>query len=475
MEPQLKLSPPHGPMTAIRALAQAKAHIPHLAMVLATVIASECFLSDLQSVVNHLQDPRLIKTIALDPANINPAPLNENRSTWQPLSLSSGYPGILLLLSQLPSCEEATNTYVLAIKEAIETDGIADLSLFGGAAGICFALQQASCGGTRYQRMIDRLHAFLLDRVEHRYLAPLKKTRSDGICSSPRFYDPIQGIVGVARYALENLHLPSFESFVKKALGALVGLCQPLHYKQSILPGWYVSPNDEINSRHRDQYPKGNFNLGLAHGIPGVLAFLAIALLRGIEVDGQKETIALVAAWIRKKAFLKATICWPYSVSWEEEVDGQIAAKTTAKDAWCYGAPGIARSLFLAGKALQDRELKSFAISAFKDIFARTRDDWQLPGPTLCHGISGLLLITRKMVKEEGCEDLEPQLQKLQEILFSYYQPEFIWGFKDIETCRHGKCEVSKAGFLEGSAGILLTLLVDSEQSNWHLPLMIHA
>ena len=71
-------------------------------------------------------------------------------------SLGRGDAGMLLLYAALQQ-EGIAHSYVMKIKETIEVDGISDLSLFNGVAGICFALQQASLEGYRYQKMLGTL------------------------------------------------------------------------------------------------------------------------------------------------------------------------------------------------------------------------------------------------------------------------------------------------------------------------------
>lgn len=437
----------------------------------------------LKSVISNMVDPETVKALSLNPANVNPDPNSPPFVPWSDLSLSSGYPSLLLFFSEVEkrglvdNGDEIIHRYVLKIKEAIETQGLFELSMYGGVTGICFALSQASFGGKRYQRMLDSLHGFLFERIEPQYLEPLRENRRQSLPSSPGHYDPIQGICGIGRYALENLSSPKFLRLANDITKVLVDLSQPLRYEGLQIPGWYLSPEDHINARNRESCPKGNFNLGLAHGVTGILAFLAIASLRGINIEGQKEAIATIATWIRNKAFLSHNrLSWSYSVPWEEEVEGRVSSMGVARDAWCYGAPGVARTLFLAGQAIGDLGLKNFATAAFRDIFCRTRQEWGLPGPTLCHGIAGLLLITHEMAKEDGCEDLHVRVSELKETLLSFYHPDSPWGFKDVEPCRHGKsCELNKVGFLEGATGVLLTLISLSDAgTRWHLPLLIH-
>ena len=45
------------------------------------------------------------------------------------------------------------------------------------------------------------------------------------------------------------------------------------------------------------QYPHGNLNCGLAHGIPGPLATMSLALLAGVTVPGLAEAVDWAASW----------------------------------------------------------------------------------------------------------------------------------------------------------------------------------
>ncbi len=435
--------------------------------------------------IERMKDPESVKAFMLDPANAHPDPIFPRFSAWNDVSLADGYPGLLLFFSTLQQCgfvdegkEDIAYRYVLKIKEVLEENGCDNFSLFTGVSGICFALQQASCKGTRYQRLLNSLHTHLFKNIEKVFLEPMRYHFSHNQPSFAYLYDPIQGICGIGRYLLETLSVPSCFEFLRNIVQALINLSQPLNIDGKWVPGWYGSPADPLNVDYQSLYPKGNFNLGLAHGITGILAFLAIALMRGVEINGQKEAIICISSWIRAKSFLKDDVIqWPYSVSWEEEVEKADQDRIPSRDAWCYGAPGIARTLFLAGKALANEELKNFAANAFRGIFCKSRLEWELPGPMLCHGIAGLLLITCAMAQEKECEDLVYKVNELEQMLLSFYNPDFPFGFKDVEQCKQGgEAQISKVGYLEGTTGVLLTLLnPSSHQSQCHLPFLIHA
>lgn len=435
-------------------------------------------------IIERMKNIEAIKVAIFDPVNGNPDPLYPEGPLWNDLSLADGYPSLLLLFSTLQRWglieeneEDVAHICIGKIKDALEKKGCDNFSLFSGVSGVCFALKQASHGGIRYQRMLTTLHTYLLKNVEELFLKPMRYNICNQEPSFAYLHDPIQGITGIGRYLLEGISHPDFFEAAKSITEVLIDFTYPLKVSGKDVPGWYSSPNDPLNRDNRILYPKGNFNLGLAHGVTGTLAFLAIALMLGLEVKGQREAIMRIAIWIREKSFLVGDLIqWPHVVSWEVETGEVSPTGLSCKDAWCYGAPGIARTLFLAGKALGDDGLKNFAVKAFQDIFCRRESEWRLPGPMFCHGIAGLLLITREMAKEEECKSLVPQVKKLEDMLLSFYNPDFLLGFKDIEPCKNGGvAQVTKAGLLGGSTGVLLTLLEEENHpSEWHLPFLIN-
>jgi len=148
---------------------------------------------------------------------------------WNSISLSEGYPGILLLFSMMQledsSYEKVVHQYVLAIKEDLEAKGLNSLSMFSGATGVCFSLQCASNMGKRYQKMRETLHEFILQRVESNYFSPLNQLINSKRSSNSMLYDVIEGVSGLGGYALENLSDPRFENLSHQIIKILVSLC----------------------------------------------------------------------------------------------------------------------------------------------------------------------------------------------------------------------------------------------------------
>ena len=76
---------------------------------------------------------------------------------------------------------------------------------------------------------------------------------------------------------------------VRAVLEYLVRLTQPIADNGDVVPGWWVPTSP--TGRDDDQFPGGHANFGMAHGIAGPLALLALAARHGTIVDGHLDAI----------------------------------------------------------------------------------------------------------------------------------------------------------------------------------------
>lgn len=446
------------------------------------ILQSSETLAVVREIANRMKDPVHVKNVILATTNKNPDPLI-SMPYWDDLSLAGGYPGLILLFSELDrlfpdeNWDEVSHHCILGLKTALEAEGIHGYSLFGGLAGICFAVQQASRGGKRYQKLLNTLNGTLLKGVQDSYLVPLKDLLQAGKPIPATYYETIQGISGVGIYYLQMLPQEPFLKDLEEMIRLCILLTKPLLIEGKELPGWYLPNEHQFIERDKQDYPMGNFNLGLSHGLPGIVAFMSIALLHGIKIEGQLEAIEYATNWIkRKRKTRNLAYYWDGRIPYEEEILGENRGGIHLMDAWCYGTPGVARTLYLAGQALRDEELKKFALNSYRGIFKRQRQEWRLPGPTFCHGIAGLLTITLRMAQDTQDQELIKHTETLKNFLLDYYHPEYPLGFRDFEPTLHGRyVEVDKAGLLEGVAGVLLSLLsLNTTPRMWQLPFLIN-
>ena len=205
-------------------------------------------------------------------------------------------------------------------------------------------------------------------------------------------YDVIGGLTGIGRYLLYHKDKPDMKRLLDGILRYLIALTEDKVVIGEKVPGWYIPSKHQFLESEKVQYPNGNFNLGFAHGIPGCLALLSIAKIQGYEIENQNKAISVIAnwlvAWSQEDQFGPL---WPRRVSLEEQVLKKTESKATVYEAWCYGEIGIARSIWLAGTALQNEGWKELALDVFKGLHKRSNNNFTLISPTYCHGIAGSL------------------------------------------------------------------------------------
>jgi Lanthionine synthetase C-like protein len=125
-----------------------------------------------------------------------------------------------------------------------------------------------------------------------------------------------------------------------------------------------------------DRYPYGNLNCGLAHGIPGPLAMMSLALRHGVTVPGLSDAVDCAATWLAgHRADDRWGVNWPVAVPITAEGTVEAVkpgcADEPSRSAWCYGAPGVARALWLAGLALDRPDWRHLAVEAMQAVCRR--------------------------------------------------------------------------------------------------------
>lgn len=334
------------------------------------------------------------------------------------------------------------------------------LGIFAGLAGVAFAAWQLSKGGTRYRRLLHTLDAAIIPRTLT--LANGVK-RADG-CSVSEF-DAISGLAGIGAYLLCRKDEAACMDCLSSVVEALVHLLGP----GENLPRWHTPGRLVLDEKSHELYPQGWLNCGLAHGIPGPLALLSLAHWNGISVYNLPQAIARTADWLcDNRCDDGCGVNWPTAVALEcDDETGQLAAASaqessgTSRCAWCYGSPGIARALWLAGEAVGCRRYRDMAIAAMEAVFRRPVKERRIDSPSFCHGIAGLLQIALRFTDDFFANDLENDafrcgIDGLLQQIFESYSPEFLVGFRNLEI---GTNEVDQPGFLDGAAGIAAVLL----------------
>lgn len=385
-----------------------------------------------REVATRLRDPaRLRQAIRESPAQSSFA----DSVTWRSHELASGHPGLAILFAVCAAAFPDEDWDVAAqahLEVAVEAVRERDLppSLFQGLAGLSFAaLILGSVGAFE-----EELQAQTKAAAEH--------LAASGAGVAVRDFDVVSGIAGIGASLLEH-------GDPVPVLGTLVHLART----DGAIPAWHTPPQ-LLDEYERDLYPSGYLNCGLAHGIPGPLALLSLAHQSGVRVDGAPEAIERIAAWIAGQILEDEWgLTWPAGVSLGPE------KPEPARSAWCYGPPGVARSLWLAGEALSDSSYRDLALEAMAAVYRRPVAERRIDSPTFCHGVAGLLQITLRFAHDTGLPFFREAAAEVAGQLIDAYDPDSLLGYRDLEP---GDRLVDRASLLSGAAGVALVLLAAS-------------
>jgi hypothetical protein len=398
-----------------------------------------------------------------------------NSTHWIPHSISQGYAGLAVLWGYLDSCFPQEGWDIigrehldLAVRGA-ETVPWLPAGLFSGLSGLAFGALQLSRDGTRYQRLLDTLdHAISPETVA---MANGFRARREGVGFGD--FDVISGLSGVGAYLLCRRDQPIISAALSTAVKSLIELTEG----EGPLPRWYTPPSLLWDDEIRAIYPYGNLNCGLAHGIPGPLALLSLELRAGSSISGLRQAITRIADWVcQNRCNDSWGVNWPTAVSiikQDTSADSAVQASSAesspdgpSRCAWCYGSPGVARALWLAGESLDRNDYRELAISAMEAVFRRPIASRRIDSPTFCHGVAGLLAITLRFANDTGAAVFNDASRTLVEQLLNSYQPESLLGFRNIEFEDR---EIDQPGLLDGAPGVALALLAaaTSTEPTW--------
>ena len=373
----------------------------------------------------------------------------------KPFSVVDGHAAFALLFGQLDRCfpgqewDQLAHTYLAPAAHSLEINPAVSLGLFGGLTGLCFVTHYLSRNGTRYQRLIGTLDELLFRKITDIEVIRLPQSFGGGVTFSD--YDVISGPAGIGAYLLMRRETSGADEVLAAIINRLLFISEQQtdgHLRFFIPPEW--QPTRE----HLERYPQGSTDCGLAHGVPGPLAFLALAHLDGFERSGLREAIRRLADWVVAQQYEDDWgINWPYAVP----PDGvEPPSGPTTRAAWCYGGPGVARALWLAGCALQDTDLQDVAIEAMRAVRRRPIEIRRIDAPILCHGVAGLLQIVLRFTNDTDEDFFAEMVTDLTQQLLDLFEPDSLSGFRNIEP---DGGRVDNPGLLEGAAGAALTLL----------------
>jgi lantibiotic modifying enzyme len=360
------------------------------------------------------------------------------------LALFFAYLHLAVEYGQADGSDRARARHLL--EQAIDQIAMAPMGvgLYGGLAGVGWSL-------THVSRLLGE------DAEESNTV--IDEVLQEAVAQSPwpGDYDLIGGLVGIGVYALERL--PN-----ALAVATLEHIVDRLDELAVTLPSgvtWFTPP-ERLPAHQRTICPNGYYNLGVAHGVPGVIAWLGRVYAAGVAVSKARRLLHGAVPWLLAQEIgAEQEVGFP---SWVAPTAGtgslaQTATKPAkvARSAWCYGDPGIAAALLSAARRVNEPDWEAAALAIAQRAACRAMEQAAVQDACVCHGAAGLGHLFNRLYQATG----DPLMGAAAHSWFArtlvMQQPgQGIAGFCNWQP---GDAWVADPGFLSGAAGIALALL----------------
>ncbi len=358
-------------------------------------------------------------------------------------SLAGGTAGLALLCGYLARAgydddENAAQFLEQAIK-AVSTEHIGP-SFYGGFAGIAWSTELLQSQLMDPDDDDDDDANEEIDEVLKDYLQ--QSSWNDD-------YDLISGLVGFGVYALARLPRPTAVECLEHVIDHLDKTAERNPDGIAWLTPPYLLPPHQLK-----ECPGGYYNLGLAHGVPGVIALLGEACAAGVAYTKARPLLDGAVAWLLRQKLTDAESTFS---SWL--VPG--VKPNNCRVAWCYGDAGLSAALLIAARSVGNSAWEDEAIHVARRAALRSPETAGVVDAGLCHGAAGLGHIYNRMFQATDDPIFKESARFWFERTLELKRPgQGIAGFSAFRPDQDGnEAWEDDPGILTGAAGIALALL----------------
>ncbi len=280
-------------------------------------------------------------------------------------------------------------------------------SLFDGYAGVAFALHHLAAVLGDGEEALGDLDALIVEAL--------------AVDTWNREWELQTGLVGLGMYAIERGSNPMVQRVVHH-LAARAEMCA-----------------EGITWRaYTKTHPLGYYDLGIAHGVAGVIGFLAEVCARPGAPTVACDLLVGAVQWLRTNERPDVTPVYPMVLAGGPTFDGIL-------DGWCFGDPSTALVLVRAGQALDEPSWIAAGHALAIRAARRTNDELATISidAALCHGTIGHAHIFHVLGTALGDAELLEAARR--------------WYVRTLD--RTVIAEVSGSGLQTGLAGIALGVL----------------
>ncbi|MEJ7598985.1 MAG: lanthionine synthetase C family protein [Kofleriaceae bacterium] len=272
-------------------------------------------------------------------------------------------------------------------------------------------------------------------------------------------YDLIGGLVGVGVYFLERLEVPGAQAIAAQSLARIVDRLTELATFHGAGTTWFT-PAAQLVEPERSLAPNGLYNLGVAHGVPGIVGLLGeiVGVGVGVGVGGS-----------RARQLLQQSVAWLLAQPPADPVSrfapwiavGVEGRRGGSRLGWCYGDLGVAAVLLRVARRVGEPAWEREAIAMARTQATRRDASTMVTDAGLCHGTAGIAHLFNRLYQATGDTDLADAARYWLERTLELREPGAgIAGYRSLGRNETGETRWEAApGFLTGAAGIGLSLL----------------
>ncbi len=264
-------------------------------------------------------------------------------------------------------------------------------------------------------------------------------------------YDLVSGLVGYGVYALGRLDRPTGRALALRVLDHLEALKVPVE------DGWtWATAPELLPAWQRVGSPSGYYNLGLAHGMPGVVALLGHALAQGFAPERCRPLLEGALRWMRGQRRPEGFgACFAAATN-----IGEPGEPSPTRISWCYGDLGLSVAWLIAARGAGNPAWEAEALEVAR-LCTRRPPPEGAADACLCHGFAGNAHLYNRLWQATGEAVFAEAARAWMEVALRFRKPgEGIAGFRAYMpglTGREDPWEDAK-GLLEGATGVGLAL-----------------
>jgi lantibiotic biosynthesis protein len=197
---------------------------------------------------------------------------------------------------------------------------------------------------------------------------------------APIGYDLISGWVGIATYGVERMPRDQARRLLEHVIDRLAA-----HAESSGSGVTWHTPAEQLPSHQREDAPEGYYNLGVAHGIPGIAVTLGHAARLGIRSEVSRSLLDGLQDWL-----LAQPLNTGHGAGFKYwTAKGRAKVSEVASEAWCYGGLGLSVALLRAARLVNDKAREDHALRFARLEASRAAEQTRVRDMCLCHGGAG--------------------------------------------------------------------------------------